>query len=53
VCSSDLGLCISGGIFLGVNAAKDFAEDGKRWRKIMCMALGLLVSGGTMVSFAI
>jgi hypothetical protein len=47
------GLCISGGIFLGVNAAKDFAEGGKRWRKVMCMALGLLVSGGTLTSFAI
>jgi hypothetical protein len=47
------GLCLGGGVFLGVNIAKDFAEGGKRWRKTMCIALGLLVAGGTTFSLAI
>jgi hypothetical protein len=42
------GLCLSGGIFLGVTAAKDFAEGGNGWRKPVYMALGLLISGGIM-----
>jgi hypothetical protein len=47
------GLCLTGGIFIGVNTAKDFAEGEKRWRTTMCMAVGLLISGGTMISFVI
>jgi hypothetical protein len=47
------GLLLGGGLFLGIHAAKDFAEIGKHWRKTMCMALGLLVSGGAMMSLAI
>lgn len=47
------GLCLMGGILLGVRAAKDFAEGGKGWRKAMLAALALLLPGGIIVSFAL
>jgi hypothetical protein len=47
------GLCLAVGIFLGVKAAKDFAEGGKGWRKSMLAALTLLLPGGIIVSLAL
>jgi hypothetical protein len=44
------GLCLMGGVFLGVKAAKDFAEGEKGWRKPMLAALALLLPGGAIVS---
>jgi hypothetical protein len=47
------GLCLAGGIFCGVCAAKEFSEGVKGWRKWMLMALTLLVSGGVVFSLAV
>jgi hypothetical protein len=47
------GLCLMGGLFLGVRAAKDFAEGGKGWRKQMIAASTMLVPGGVMVSLTL
>lgn len=46
-------LCFASGIFLGVLAAKDFAEDNAAWRKHLFAALGCLLPGGWIISFAL
>jgi hypothetical protein len=46
------GLLLGGGLFLGVHAAKEFADGGK-WKKRMLVALAMLVPGGMMVSLAL
>ena len=38
------GLCVAGGLFLGVHAAREFAEGIKGWKKLL-FALGLLIPG--------
>ncbi|MDR2574247.1 MAG: hypothetical protein LBC94_07930 [Desulfovibrio sp.] len=47
------GLCLMGGILLGVRAAKNFAEGEKGWRKTMLAALAMLVAGGTLLGLAL
>ena len=47
------GLCLTGGILLGVRAAKDFAEGEKGWHKAMLAALALLLPGGVITSLAL
>jgi hypothetical protein len=47
------GLCLMGGVFLGVRAAKIFSEGEKGWRKPMLAALALLLPGGVIVGFAL
>lgn len=46
-------LGLSGGIFLGVMAAREFAEGHAQWRKRLLVALGCLVSGGVIFSLAV
>ena len=47
------GLCLIGGILLGVWAAKDFAEGGKGWRKAMLVALAMAIPGGIVLSLVL
>ena len=47
------GLCLMGGVLLGVRAAKDFAEGEKSWRKPLLAALALLLPGGIIISLAV
>ena len=47
------GLLLGGGLFLGLHAAKEFADGGGEWKKRMLVALAMLVPGCIMVSFAV
>lgn len=47
------GLALAGGLYLGIYAAKEFAEDGKGWRKRMLVALTMLAAGGMVFSLAL
>jgi hypothetical protein len=47
------GLLLSGGLFLGIHAAKKFADGGGEWKKKMVAALAMLVPGGVMASLAL
>jgi hypothetical protein len=40
------GLLLGGGLFLGVHAARAFAEGGKKWKKAALIALDMLIAGG-------
>ena len=46
-------LCLAGSLFLGVHAGREFAEEGKGWRKKALVALAMLVVGGIVVSQAV
>jgi hypothetical protein len=46
------GLLLGGGLFLGVHAAKEFADGGK-WKKRMLVALVMLIPGGIVFSLAV
>jgi hypothetical protein len=46
------GLLLGGGLFLGVHAAREFADGGGEWKKRMLVALAMLVPGGVMISLA-
>jgi len=46
-------LCLAGSLFLGVHAGREFAVEGKGWRKKTIVALALLVLGAFVVSQAI
>jgi hypothetical protein len=39
------GLLLGGGLFLGVHAARAFAEGGKEWKKAALIALIMLIAG--------
>ena len=47
------GLLLGGGLFLGLHAAKEFADGGGEWKKRMLAALAMLVPGGIIMSFAL
>jgi hypothetical protein len=47
------GLCLAGGVFLGIHAAKDFSEGRSGWQKRMIVALVMLVPGGIVFSLAL
>jgi hypothetical protein len=47
------GLLLGGGLFLGVHAAREFADGGGEWKKVMLVALAMLVPGGVLVSLAL
>jgi hypothetical protein len=47
------GLLLGGGLFLGVHAAREFADGGGKWKKRLIVALAMLVSGGVMVRLAL
>ena len=47
------GLLLGGGLFLGLHAAKEFADGGGEWKKRMLAALAMLVPGGAIMSFAL
>jgi hypothetical protein len=47
------GLLLGGGLFLGVHAAKEFADGGGEWKKRILAALAMLVPGGGIMSFAL
>jgi hypothetical protein len=47
------GLLLGGGLFLGVHAAREFADGGGKWKKKMLVALAMLVPGGVMVSLGL
>ena len=46
-------LCLAGGLFLGVHAAKEYAEGGSVWRKKMLAALAMLFAGGAAISMTL
>jgi len=46
-------LCFCGGIFLGAQAAKDFAEDNAKWRKLLLAAIGCMLPGAGLFSLAV
>ena len=46
-------LCFCAGIFLGVLAAKTFAEGEAAWRKLLLAALGCFLPGGIILSFTV
>jgi hypothetical protein len=46
-------LCLAGSLFLGVHAGREFAVEGKGWRKKTMVALAMLVLGGFVVSQAL
>ena len=41
------------GIFLGFQAAKEFADGEVRWRKRLLVAIGCLLPGGTFFGIAV
>jgi hypothetical protein len=47
------GLLLGGGLFLGVHAAREFADGGGEWKKKMLVALVMLIAGGTVFSLAL
>ena len=47
------GLCMAGGLFLGVYAGKEFAEGGKGWRKRTLVALAMLLTGEIIIVHAL
>ena len=49
------GLCAAGGLFLGVYAGREYAEDGKGWwkRGLTAVALVMLAFGGMIFAFAL
>jgi hypothetical protein len=47
------GLLLGGGLFLGVHAAREFADGGGKWKKRLPVALAMLIPGGVMVSLAL
>ena len=47
------GLLLGGGLFLGLHAAKEFADGGGEWKKRMLAALAMLLPGGIIMSFAL
>jgi hypothetical protein len=46
-------LALGGGLWMGVQAARSFAEDGAAWKKRMLTALALLVAGGALVGLGV
>jgi len=46
-------LCLAGSLFLGVHAGREFAVEGKGWRKKTIVALVMLAAGGMTVSLAL
>jgi hypothetical protein len=44
------GLLLGGGLFLGVHAAREFADGGGEWKKRMLVALVMLIAGGVLFS---
>jgi hypothetical protein len=46
-------LALGGGLFIGVHAARSFAEDGGEWKKRVLAALALLVTGGALVGLGV
>jgi hypothetical protein len=44
---------IGGGFFLGVHAARAFAEDGKEWKKMTPIVPDMLIAGGTMAGLGV
>ena len=47
------GLCLAGGLLLGVCVGRVFAEGNKSWRKQMAVALAMLVAGGVLFALAV
>jgi hypothetical protein len=47
------GLLLGGGLFLGVHAARGFAEGGKEWEKAALIALTMLIAGGTLAGLGV
>jgi hypothetical protein len=47
------GLCLAGGVFLGIRAAQHFAGAEKGWCKSLLIALAFLAAGGVLFSFAV
>ena len=46
-------LCLAGSLLLGVHAGREFAEEGRGWRKKAIVALALLLLGGFVASQAL
>jgi hypothetical protein len=42
------GLAVACALFLGVHAAKEFAEGGREWRKKLLITLAAMVAGGVL-----
>jgi hypothetical protein len=47
------GLGLAGGVFLGIQAGRKFAEGGKGWQKQMLIALAMLIIGGVLFSLGV
>jgi hypothetical protein len=47
------GLGLAGGIFLGIQAGREFAEGGKGRQKQMLIALAMLIIGGVLFSLGV
>jgi hypothetical protein len=47
------GLLLGGGLFLGVHAAREFAEGGGEWKKMMLIVLVMLIAGGALAGLGV
>ena len=47
------GLLLGGGLFLGLHAAKEFADGGGEWKKRMLAALAMLIAGATLAGLGV
>ena len=47
------GMCFAGGIFLGVYAGREFAVEGKGWRKTSLVALAMVIAGGVAINLVV
>jgi len=47
------GLLMAGGVYLGIDAAKEYAEDGKGWKRKTLIVLAMLAPGGIFASLAL
>jgi len=46
-------LCLAGGMYLGVHAAKGFSEGGREWKKKMLITLVMVAVGWVLTGFGI
>jgi hypothetical protein len=47
------GLLLSGGVFLGVHAAREFADGGKEWKRMMLIVLVMLIADGALAGLRV
>jgi membrane-associated phospholipid phosphatase len=47
------GIALAGGLYLGVLAAREFAEGGRDWKKRLVAILAMLIAGGALTGLGI